>query len=381
MKAAVALIGLSKVDATSMKLDFLKLTDVRTDPIINPNGLSAHVHSFFGAANVAPSTTYADLRSSTGNSGNTEENKSLYWHPTIYSYNKATQRYSIEPTSQFSTYYIWQTGAATAFPNGFKMIGGGAPDVNFSMQNAECVNPGECPNNGDCETWNDFFPATSCDELEMSMRMPNCWDGVNLDSADHRSHVAYGDSGDADSTCPSSHPVQIPQIRAFTRIKPYNGGIHVFSDGTGLFHADYFSGWEASFLQKVLDECDNNSFEAMPTSWCENHITFKDAPKNHNSNDTDLDKLQSFQPNPAFDPSFITTELIDNVCCLPGTQCECGTTTASTGTTSTTLRSNLKLVPVNCAHVILSFLELLFAKISKISKLRAQRIRRQFLKN
>ena len=51
------------------------------------------------------------------------------------------------------------------------------------------------------------------------------------------------------------------------------------------------------FLQKVLDECDNNSFEAMPTSWCENHITFKDAPKNHNSNDTDLDKLASFQPN------------------------------------------------------------------------------------
>ena len=70
------------------------------------------------------------------------------------------------------------------------MIGGGQPDISFSQQNATCVDAGDCPG-GDCETWNDFFPATSCYELEMSMKMPNCWDGVNLDSADHRSHVAY----------------------------------------------------------------------------------------------------------------------------------------------------------------------------------------------
>jgi hypothetical protein len=41
-----------------------------------------------------------------------------------------------------------------------------------------------------------------------------CWDGVNLDSPDHRSHVAYPESGSFESggPCPASHPVHIPQI-------------------------------------------------------------------------------------------------------------------------------------------------------------------------
>ena len=30
------------------------------------------------------------------------------------------------------------------------------------------------------------------------MRMPSCWDGVNLDSADHRAHMAYTKNGEAD---------------------------------------------------------------------------------------------------------------------------------------------------------------------------------------
>ena len=118
--------------------------------------------------------------------------------------------------------------------------------------------------------------------------------------------------------CPDTHPVKIPQIRIFTRIEPYSGGIHVFSDGTGYFHSDYFSGWEASFLQGVLDNCVNPSFEAMPTQWCNTHVTFRDEPKNPNSNHTNIALLQTLQPNPPFDPSSITTEQVDNVACLPG---------------------------------------------------------------
>ena len=329
IKTALSFYGLSQVDATSMKLDFLKLTDVRTDPIITQDGLSAHPHSFFGAFAAAPNTTYADLRATTQNTGNVEENKSLYWHPTIYKYNKQTQKYNIQPTSLFSTYYVWKTGAATAFPDGFKMIGGGQMEGGKEMQFAECVNPGGCPD-GDCTSWNDFFPATTCDELEMSMRMPNCWDGVNLDSPDHRSHVAYAEGSEPDGPCPASHPVQIPQIRVFTRLEPYTGGIHTFSDGTGWFHTDYFSGWEASFLQTVLDNCENDSFDAMPTEWCETHMTFRDAPKDPSTTLVDKSKLLSFQPNPPFNPATITNERIDDVSSLNW---------GSTGTTVTPMIS------------------------------------------
>ena len=66
-----------------------------------------------------------------------------------------------------------------------------------------------------------------------------------------------GRGAEADGDCPDTHPVRLPQIKLYTRIEPYLGGIHLFSDGTGDFHADYFSGWDSDFLQSVLDECEN----------------------------------------------------------------------------------------------------------------------------
>lgn len=44
--------------------------------------------------------------------------------------------------------------------------------------------------------------------------LSSCWDGKNLDSPDHRSHVAYPASGSFESTgpCPATHPVRLPQV-------------------------------------------------------------------------------------------------------------------------------------------------------------------------
>lgn len=40
-----------------------------------------------------------------------------------------------------------------------------------------------------------------------------CWDGKNLDSPDHKSHVAYsGQGASGGGACPSAFPVKIPQI-------------------------------------------------------------------------------------------------------------------------------------------------------------------------
>jgi len=42
----------------------------------------------------------------------------------------------------------------------------------------------------------------------------SCWDGVNTDSPDHKSHVAYPVNGSFErgSPCPDSHPVKLPQL-------------------------------------------------------------------------------------------------------------------------------------------------------------------------
>lgn len=42
----------------------------------------------------------------------------------------------------------------------------------------------------------------------------SCWDGKNVDSPDHKSHVSYPQTGSFESTgpCPASHPVRLPQL-------------------------------------------------------------------------------------------------------------------------------------------------------------------------
>ena len=118
------------VEATSVKMDFLSAGLVRTDPLMYSQigeCLSDHVHRFYGAVSnktMRPEVSYEDLRNADGNSGNTEENLSLYWNPAIY---KVKNQYSEEKTYEIvdvwfaSAYYVWHTGKTFAFPRGLKM--------------------------------------------------------------------------------------------------------------------------------------------------------------------------------------------------------------------------------------------------------------------
>ena len=40
------------------------------------------------------------------------------------------------------------------------------------------------------------------------LKAPSCWDGVHLDSADHKSHMAWPVNG----VCPADHPVPLPML-------------------------------------------------------------------------------------------------------------------------------------------------------------------------
>lgn len=41
-----------------------------------------------------------------------------------------------------------------------------------------------------------------------------CWDGKNLDSPNHKDHVAYPTTGSFESNgpCPATHPIHMPQL-------------------------------------------------------------------------------------------------------------------------------------------------------------------------
>mmetsp|Transcript_8840 Transcript_8840/g.20288 ORF Transcript_8840/g.20288 Transcript_8840/m.20288 type:complete len:487 (-) Transcript_8840:744-2204(-) len=309
--------------ATSVKMDYLPIGFARVDPILSQDCLSDHVHTFYGPqSGVEPRRLNASSELEfharlietpvEENTGNVEENKSMYWHPTVYKYDRNSDTYTRALMAQSSAYYVWQTGETKAFPNGFQMIGGYDPEL--SDATASCSDPLPCDED-DCYTENSFFPRNKCSELEVSMRMPSCWDGVSINSPGGTGHVAYGDftwpSGDDESfpdiQCPDSHPVKIPQIHLFFRISPYHGGWHTFSDGSSIFHADYVSGWNETTLQTLLDNCENKGDGAQPNHFCEDHLTFRDTPKCTNECLCDfadpilLEKIHAFQPATALD--------------------------------------------------------------------------------
>ena len=81
-------------------------------------------------------------------------------------------------------------------------------------------------------------------ELEINIKFPTCWDGVNLEAKDGAQHMVYSDECDGKEVngfdecfvfdCPSSHPVKMPEIHLYVRVLNYEGGAHVFADGSDL---------------------------------------------------------------------------------------------------------------------------------------------------
>merc|ERR1719464_970534 len=77
------------------------------DPIINNVCLSDHIHSFYGPPLVDPSVDTEDLLKTdpSEHSGLVEENKSLYWHPSIYKVS-ADGVYTLDEVYYVSVYYF-----------------------------------------------------------------------------------------------------------------------------------------------------------------------------------------------------------------------------------------------------------------------------------
>ncbi|GAW19122.1 hypothetical protein ANO14919_086060 [Xylariales sp. No.14919] len=72
-----------------------------------------------------------------------------------------------------------------------------------------------------------------------ALRFPTCWDGKNLDSPDHLSHMAYTESGtfETGGPCPESYPVRMSQLlyEVIWGTRPFNNVEDWPEDGSQPF--------------------------------------------------------------------------------------------------------------------------------------------------
>jgi hypothetical protein len=220
------------------------------DPIVFPGmpGMS-HMHTFLGNTTTNANTTVASLQA-----GSTTclapGDQSGYWMPTLYN---GTQ--IVEPVGPQVIYYKTGVNDYTSvrpFPTGLRYVVGSPMATADQFRN----NPGwvagfECGNDYN----NVDFPA-SCPagtQLNVRFQSPSCWNGLYLDTPDHKSHMAYPING----VCPADHPVAVPMIE-FKMAFPVSGDLSQlhFSSGRGYsFHYDFFNAWDVPTLTALVNHC------------------------------------------------------------------------------------------------------------------------------
>ena len=202
-----------------------RLMTERVDPIVNPGTMSGHVHTIAGGNGFNINMDYNDTQASGCSSCPIQQDLSNYWTPSLYYMNK-NGSYTLVPQAGdgdgvqggMTVYYLQRGGPnndnITAFPEGFRMLAGtptlrtGSED--FTQQAVSYV----CLNYSSTSPYTNYLPDQPCpDGLRAQIFFPSCWDGVNLDSADHKSHMAYPTEYSYDNgPCPASHPVHLISI-------------------------------------------------------------------------------------------------------------------------------------------------------------------------
>ena len=215
------------------------------DPIVYPNQAGrAHLHTFFGNTGANSTSTSESLKAS-GNStcDGGIMNRSAYWVPTPI--DTRTGR-PIKPDGSNMYYKTEDSPNVVSVPVGLRVIAGSmAASASQEHLHWLCVDQGDNNVSGD----QGYIPACAVgNRLKMYIEFPAWWDGVNLDSADHKSHMSFVKD--------ATHTVHIPDITynvAYT--------VHVGDDTTKWrlssdmydtskpggysLHADYMFGWNS----------------------------------------------------------------------------------------------------------------------------------------
>jgi len=227
------------VQAIRIQCDVGQVNNV--DPIVMPGmaGMS-HYHQFFGNRSTDENTTTASLLANRPSTCHNRADFSAYWAPQLWQGSTA-----IAPKSMTVLYAKTVTSAVVAHPAGLVLIAGNAKattaqDLSIvswycgnNVQNASATPP-VCTGNQD---------------LVGLIRFPECWNGKDLDSTNHKDHVTYAVNG----VC-AAGTVALPQIQMHIHY-PAQADVSTLAMSSGSIyslHADFMNGWnQRAFVDQV----------------------------------------------------------------------------------------------------------------------------------
>ncbi len=259
------------------------------DPIVVPGEEGgAHLHRFYGNTAIDHTTTIESLHlegDTTCQGG--ELNRSGYWIPSLLAPSSEADGWQPVPAvvgGDDEAHEVFYYSAAVddlesvqPLPEGLRMVAGDPTATPEDPQDTSIVR-------WHCQSWasddatNPVFTTTipACeapDRVRMDIFFPSCWNGVDLDSDDHRSHMAYPVRVAGETVCPETHPVPVvrvsyhyafgvkpdvydPETRTSTGWRLSSDGYTVDGGSGGAsLHADWINGWHPEVMAAIVEGC------------------------------------------------------------------------------------------------------------------------------
>jgi hypothetical protein len=228
------------------------------DPIVFPGLAGAsHAHTFLGNTSTNANSTNASLLGHTATTCTPAEDLSAYWIPSLL------QNGAVIDPAGVTVYYgsrLADPSKTQPFPPGFRMIAG---DAKLQVATpAGSANQFWCAGAGGeiGRSADGNWPVCSqTANLTFQLVFPDCWDGVHLDSPNHKDHV--GPAG-PDGTCASGRfPVTIPSL-SFVIDYPVHGTTAGFALASGMassMHGDFMNAWQPAAQAARVRNCIDQS--------------------------------------------------------------------------------------------------------------------------
>jgi hypothetical protein len=220
------------------------------DPIVYPNEPGrSHSHDFFGNTSTNAGSTLDTLAASS-TACRRAADRSAYWVPTLFLDGQPV-------TARGATIYYRDAGkdpaAVVSFPSGLRVIAGDSKAT--GPQSLDVVSWG-CGSQSGIER-QQSPPLCSGPTLRATIRFPDCWNGRDLDAADHKSHLAYAlPRRGGGRACDPGHPIAVPKLTINITYPVLGGPGVTLASGPGYTeHADFFNAWDPPTLDQLVVRC------------------------------------------------------------------------------------------------------------------------------